>query len=72
MTDDNENQQKSTITVTLEEAESHQWWSDFLRARTYAIKCMRKLGKEPKDIVNILNLEDELHLQRIMIQTKTP
>ena len=52
--------------VSKEYADSYQWWSDFLKARPKAIDAMTQLGKDHKEIVRVLNLNDENHVERLV------
>ena len=52
--------------VTMEEAESYDWWAKFLHARMYAIKCMARLGKTDAEIQQTLNFNDEAHVARLI------
>ena len=51
--------------VSKEYVDSCQWWSDFLEARLKAIDAMKQLGKNNKEIVCVLNLNDEDHVERL-------
>lgn len=53
--------------VTMEEAESYEWWAKFLNARMYAIKCMAKLGKTNEEIGQTLNFDDVSHVERLIL-----
>jgi DNA-binding NarL/FixJ family response regulator len=56
--------------VTMEEAESYNWWSQFLTARMYAIKCMAKLGKTNEEITDTLNFSDNNHVARLIMMNR--
>ena len=56
--------------VSKEYADSYQWWSDFLEARLKAIDAMKQLGKDHKEIVRVLNLDDEAHVERLVKANK--
>jgi len=56
--------------VTMEEAESYDWWQKFLNARMYAIKCMAKLGKTNEEITDTLNFSDDNHVARLIMMNR--
>ena len=55
--------------VTMEEAETYDWWAQFLTARLYAIKCMVKLDKPDPEICRVLGLTPD-HLARLKVMNK--
>lgn len=56
--------------VSREYADSYQWWDEFLKARLKAIDAMQQLGKTNAEIVNTLNLNDESHVERLVLINK--
>lgn len=52
--------------VTVAEAETYDWWSDYLAARLYAIKCQTVMGKSTEEIAQTMNLSLD-HLVRLQI-----
>lgn len=55
-----------SVEVTVKEAETYTWWSDFLAARTYAVECQLRLGKTPEEICYTLNFNDVDHVLRVI------
>jgi hypothetical protein len=43
--------------VSVEQAKTHGWWSDFLEARMIAIQSMRVLGKSETEIHSVIGVD---------------